>query len=260
MASGFREEKGHFMKISIITAVWNNRETIADAIESVLSQTYSDAEYIIIDGGSTDGTVDIIRSYGDRITKFVSEKDKGIYDALNKGVKLATGDVIGFLHSDDVFADENSVAKIAEAFSENTDGVYSDLIYTPKSDITKILRYWESRSFTPELLSRGWMPAHPTLYLRREIYDRFGMFDLNFRIAADYDFILRVFTSGINTVYIPEVLYKMRLGGASNKSLKNIIRKSREDYIALRNNGVGGLGTLFIKNISKLGQFFKYNK
>ena len=110
------------------------------------------------------------------------------------------------------------------------------------------------------MLSHGWMPAHPTLYLKREVYERFGMFDLNFRIAADYDFILRVFTSGINTVYIPEVLYKMRLGGASNKSLKNIIYKSREDYIALRNNGVGGLGTLFIKNISKLGQFFKYNK
>lgn len=245
------------MKISIITAVWNNRDTIKDAIESVLSQTYSDVEYIIIDGGSTDGTVDIIRSYGDRIDKFVSEKDKGIYDALNKGVKLATGDIIGFLHSDDVFADENSAAKIAEAFSVNTDGVYSDLVYTPKGDISKILRYWESRSYTPELLSRGWMPAHPTLYLRREVYERFGMFDLNFRIAADYDFILRVFKSGINTVYIPEVLYKMRLGGASNRSLKNIVRKSREDYRAIKANRVGGLGTLFIKNFSKIGQFFK---
>ncbi|GAB1536524.1 glycosyltransferase family 2 protein [Geovibrio sp. ADMFC3] len=248
------------MKISIITAVWNNRETIRDAIESVLSQTYKNIEYVVVDGGSTDGTVDVIKSYGDKVTKFVSEKDKGIYDALNKGVNMATGDVIGFLHSDDVFADENSVAKIAEAFRKNTDGVYSDLVYTLKKDTSKVLRFWKSCDFTPKLLSHGWMPAHPTLYFRREVYERFGMFDLNFRIAADYDFILRVFTSGINTVYIPEVLYKMRLGGASNKSLKNIIRKSREDYIALRNNGVGGLGTLFIKNISKLGQFFKYNK
>lgn len=245
------------MKISIITAVWNNKSTIRDAIESVLSQTYQNIEYIVVDGGSTDGTVDIIKSYGDKITKFVSEKDRGIYDALNKGITMATGDVVGFLHSDDVFADENSVAKIAEAFSENTDGVYSDLVYTPKNDITKILRHWKSRSFTPELLSRGWMPAHPTLYLRREVYERFGSFDLNFRIAADYDFILRVFKSGINTVYIPEVLYKMRLGGASNRSLKNIISKSMEDYRAIKANRVGELGTLFIKNFSKIGQFFK---
>jgi glycosyltransferase involved in cell wall biosynthesis len=245
------------LKISVITAVWNNRDTIADAIKSVLSQTYSDMEYIIIDGGSTDGTVDIIRSYGDRITKFVSEKDKGIYDALNKGVKMATGDIIGFLHSDDIFADENSISKIAHAFSANVDGVYSDLVYTQKDDTTKVLRYWSSCSYNPKLLKHGWMPAHPTLYLKREIYENFGGFDTSFKIAADYDFILRIFSSGIKTAYISEVTYKMRVGGASNRSIKNIITKSKEDYKAIKRNGVGGISTLMIKNLSKVTQFFK---
>lgn len=245
------------MKISIITAVWNNKETIKDAVDSVLAQTYPDIEYIVIDGGSTDGTVDIIKSYGDRITKFVSEKDKGIYDALNKGVRVATGDVIGFLHSDDIFADENSVSKIAEAFCSGVDGVYSDLVYTPKTDLDKVLRYWKSCDYKPSLLKRGWMPPHPTFYLRRELYDRFGLFDLSFRIAADYEFTLRVLKNNIQISYIPEVLYKMRLGGASNKSLKNIILKSKEDYRALKKNNIGGLSTLLLKNLSKIGQFFK---
>lgn len=246
------------MKISIITSVYNNRDTISDAIESVLSQTYPNIEYIVIDGASKDGTVDIIRTYADRITTFVSEPDRGIYDGLNKGVERATGDVIAFLHSDDLYNDPEVVARVAEAFiSTNADAVYGDLVYTPKSDTSKVLRYWKSRDFHPDLLKQGWMPAHPTFFARRELYERYGAFDTTFRIAADYDFMLRVLSQGIKTHYLPTVLYKMRVGGESNKSIKNIIKKMREDYRALENNRIGGLTTLLIKNLSKIPQFLK---
>jgi glycosyltransferase len=246
------------MKISIITSVYNNKETIAEAIESVLSQAYDNIEYIIIDGASKDGTVDIIRSYGDQISTFVSEPDRGIYDGLNKGVARATGDVIAFLHSDDLYADPEVITRVAQAFSATgADAVYGDLVYTPKSDTSKVLRYWKSRDFKPELLKQGWMPAHPTFFVRRELYEKYGTFDTSFRIAADYDFMLRVLSKGIQTHYLPNVLYKMRVGGESNKSIKNIIKKMREDYRALSNNNIGGISTLMIKNLSKIPQFLK---
>lgn len=246
------------IKISIITSVWNNKETIKDAIDSVLAQTYENIEYIVVDGASSDGTVDIVKSYGDRISTFISEKDKGIYDGLNKGVRLATGDVIAFLHSDDLYNDPEAVTRVAEAFNATgADAVYGDLIYTPKSDTSKVLRYWKSRDFHPKLLKQGWMPAHPTFFARRELYERYGAFDTTFRIAADYDFMLRVLSRGIKTHYLPSVLYKMRVGGESNKSIKNIIKKMREDYRALENNRIGGISTLMIKNLSKIPQFFR---
>ena len=247
------------VKISIITSVYNNQETIKDAIESVLGQTYKNVEYVIVDGGSNDDTVSIVKSYGDKISKFVSEKDKGIYDGLNKGVKLATGDVVAFLHSDDIYASHTVIEDVAKAFErdEHLDGIYGDLVYTPKSDTSKVLRYWKSKDFDEALLAKGWMPAHPTLFLKREVYEKYGGFDLSFKIAGDYDFMLRVLSAGIKVKYIPEVLYKMRVGGESNKSLKNIILKSQEDLRALRKNGVGGLWSLFIKNFSKIGQFIR---
>lgn len=246
------------MKISIITSVYNNRDTISDAIESVLSQSYPNIEYIVIDGASKDGTVDIISGYADRISTFVSEPDRGIYDGLNKGVERATGDVIAFLHSDDLYNDPEAVARVAEAFmTTEADAVYGDLVYTPKYDTSKVLRYWKSRDFHLGLLKKGWMPAHPTFFVRRELYDRYGAFDTSFRIAADYDFMLRVLSKGIKTHYLPNVLYKMRVGGESNKSLKNIIRKMQEDYRALQNNGIGGISTIAIKNLSKIPQFFR---
>jgi len=247
------------MKISIITSVYNNQETIKDAIDSVLGQTYKNVEYIIVDGGSSDDTVSIVKSYGNKISKFVSEKDKGIYDGLNKGINLVTGDVVAFLHSDDIYASDTILENVAKAFQsdEHLDGIYGDLVYTPKSDISKVLRYWKSKEFEKSLLTKGWMPAHPTLFLKREVYEKYGGFDLSFKIAGDYDFMLRVLKSGIHVKYLPQVLYKMRVGGESNKSLKNIILKSQEDLRALRKNGVGGFGSLFIKNISKIGQFLK---
>jgi len=247
------------MKISIITSVYNNKETIKDAIESVLNQTYKNIEYIIVDGASSDGTIEIVESYGDKISTFVSESDEGIYDGLNKGVSLSTGDVVAFLHSDDIYASDNIVQKIADEFIQDSllDGVYGDLVYTPKDDTSKVLRYWKSKDFDMSLLSQGWMSAHPTFFVRREVYEKYGGFDLGFKIAGDYDFMLRVLSAGIKVKYIPEVLYKMRVGGESNKSIKNIIQKSKEDLQALKNNNIGGIRTLLYKNISKIKQFLR---
>ncbi len=246
------------MKISVITAVFNNREHIAEAIDSVLAQSHADVELIVVDGGSSDGTLEVLRSYGDRISVLVSEPDRGIYDALNKGLKLASGEVVGFLHSDDLFADTDALARVASGFlSEDIDAVYGDLIYVRRDNTQSIVRRWKSGTFTLGRLREGWMPPHPAFYARRSVYERLGGFDTSYRIAADYDCMLRFLSSGIKVVYVPQVLVKMRLGGASNRSLKNVIQKSREDYRALRENRVGGLVTLACKNFSKLPQFFK---
>ena len=245
------------MKISIITSVYNNQETIAEAMDSVLSQTYTDIEYIIIDGGSTDDTVNIIKSYQNRIAVFISEPDKGIYDGLNKGIKLATGDVIGFLHSDDLYENNTVIEQVAQAFmASEIDSVYGDLTYVNKSDPTKVIRYWKSGEFTLKKLRCGWMPPHPTFFVKRAIYQQHGQFDTSFKIAADYDLMLRFLGKyKISTDYIPSVLIKMRVGGESNKSLKNVIRKSKEDLQAMKNNNMGGMVSLIIKNLSKLQQF-----
>ena len=247
------------MKISIITSVYNNQETIAEAMESVLSQTYPDIEYIIIDGGSSDNTVDIIKTYQDRLGAFISEPDNGIYDGLNKGINLATGDVIGFLHSDDLYQDNTVIEKVVQAFINNaTDSVYGDLTYVNKIDPSKIIRFWQSGKFTLTKLNYGWMPPHPTFFVKCSIYQQYGVFDTSFKIAADYDLMLRFLGKvKISTFYIPSVLIKMRVGGASNKSLKNVIRKSTEDLRAMRNNQIGGWISLVVKNLSKLGQFVK---
>ena len=247
------------MKISIITSVYNNASTIEDAIKSVLSQTYTNIEYIVVDGASKDGTTEIIRKYENQISKFVSEKDKGIYDGLNKGVDLATGDVIAFLHSDDIYENENVIADVVKLFeTTNTDSIYGDLVYVDKNDTNKIFRYWKSGEYTFKKLCNGWMPPHPTFFVKREFYEKYGKFDLSYGIAADYDFMLRMLGKyKITTAYLPKVLYKMRVGGASNRSIKNIIQKSQEDIKALKNNGIGGLHTIILKNLIKIPQFFK---
>ena len=250
------------LKISIITSVYNNKETIKDAIDSVLSQTYKNIEYIVVDGASSDGTVEVVQGYGDKISTFVSEKDKGIYDGLNKGLSLATGDFIAFLHSDDIYASDTIIEEVSQVFEndESLDGVYGDLIYTPKNDTSKVLRYWKSKDFDISLLAKGWMPAHPTLFLKKEVYNKYGGFDLGFKIAADYDFMLRILKGGIKVKYLSEVLYKMRVGGESNKSIKNIMLKSKEDLKALKKNNIGGIYTLIIKNLSKIKQFINNKK
>ncbi len=246
------------MKVSIITATFNSEKSIQQTINSVVNQDYADIEHIIIDGGSTDATLEIIKKNNGRISLLVSEKDKGIYDALNKGIKIATGDIVGFLNSDDVFDNPQIISRVINCFKiKKSDVVYGNLIYQSKNESKKrTIRYWRSNAFNPGCLWYGWMPPHPTLYCKKEIYNKFGLFDDNFKISADYDFILRVFKEPtINKTYLPTIMVKMNVGGASNKSIKNIIQKSTEDYKAIRNNKIGGLPTLILKNIRKIGQF-----
>jgi glycosyltransferase len=246
------------VKISIITICYNSAHSIADAVNSVLSQTYPNIEYIVVDGKSKDNTVEIIQSFGDRISKFISEPDKGIYDALNKGVRMATGDVIGFMHSDDLFANDQIIEKVARMFEDNsTQSVYGDLQYVYKSDTNKVLRYWKSGEFSLQKLRMGWMPPHPTFYVRKSVYDAYGDFQIRYKIAADYDTMLRFLGKHqITTKYLPEVMVKMRVGGASNRSIKNIILKMQEDWDAIRGNQFGNIFTLIFKNLRKLNQFF----
>jgi len=236
------------MRVSIITATYNSAKTLEVCKASVLNQDFKNIEYIIIDGNSKDQTKAIIKASAascDTI-KWISEPDNGIYDALNKGVSLATGDIVGFVHSDDMLADNTIISKIVNQFkSTNVDGVYGDLQYVEKQNTEKVIRNWKSCEFTPSLLKKGWMPAHPTLFLKKEVYDKHGTFDLSYTIAADYDFMLRVLKDeSLCFSYLPTVITKMRVGGASNRSLKNIIKKSREDYRAATTSKIGGFFTI----------------
>lgn len=246
--------------ISVITAVFNRVATIGQTLDSVRAQTWPNVEHLVIDGASTDGTLDLLQSRRAELSVLLSEPDSGIYDALNKGLALARGDLVGLLHSDDIYAHARVLERIAQAFADpRIDGVYGDLDYVSSTDPTRLVRRWRAGDYHPKRLARGWMPPHPTLYLRRSVIERWGGFDTDFRIAADYDAVLRYLARGrLHLAYIPEVLVRMRLGGASNRSLSHILRKSREDYRALRRHNVGGLGTLAWKNLSKLSQFWRH--
>jgi glycosyltransferase involved in cell wall biosynthesis len=248
------------MKLTLITATYNSAASIKTCLDSVVSQDYNDLEYLIIDGKSSDDTLNVVKKYQKKYSyiKLISEKDYGIYDALNKGVQLASGDVIGFVHSDDLLADKRIVADIINQLQNNqNDGVYGDLQYVDKFDLDKVIRLWKSCTFKSGLLKQGWMPAHPTLFLKKGVYEKHGVFDLIYKISADYDFMLRVLKdNSLKFAYLPKVITKMRLGGASNRSLKNIVTKSKEDYRAIKSNNVGNFLTLIRKNTSKLKQFF----
>ena len=246
------------MKISIITVAYNSNKTIGDAINSVLSQTYENIEYIIIDGGSADGTVEVIQSYRDKISRFISEPDNGIYDAMNKGISKATGDIIGFLNSDDIYADTEVLAKIANVFKDpKVDAIYADLVYVTQ-DNSRIVRYWKSKPFLKGDFAKGWCPAHPTFYVRKSAIERLGSFDQSYKLAADMEFMLRYLEQGqLGVVYIPHVLVRMRLGGASNQSLKSIVEQNQEIFAALRKNKIPFSKGLFAvyKVASRLRQF-----
>ncbi|MES3001702.1 MAG: glycosyltransferase family 2 protein [Pseudomonadota bacterium] len=245
------------LQISVVTAVMNRAETLGDALRSVQGQKWRNIEHIVIDGGSTDGSRDILQANRDQIAKLVSEPDHGLYDALNKGIAAATGDVIGFMHADDEYASPYTLDRVASAFEDpSVEAVYGDLVYVSKKDPSRVVRYWQAGRYRREHLEQGWMPPHPTFYVRREVYARLGAFDTRFRIAADYEHMLRLLWRGrVHAAYVPEVLVRMRTGGASNMSLFNILTKSREDYAAMRQNGIGGLQTLLLKNVTKLPQF-----
>lgn len=245
------------LQISVITAVFNRASTLGDALRSVREQRCPHIEHIVIDGASTDGTLDVLHAHRAGIAKIVSEPDRGLYDALNKGIRAASGDVVGFMHADDQFASPMALARIASAFEDPKVGaVYGDLVYVKKNDTSHIVRYWRAGQYNRGQLTQGWMPPHPTFYVRKDVYARCGAFDTRYRIAADYENMLRILWRGrVQAAYIPEVLVRMRLGGVSNLSLINMLHKSREDYAAMRQNGIGGLSALLLKNVTKLPQF-----
>lgn len=222
-----------------------------------LKQTYPKIEHIIVDGLSNDNTIELIKSVPNRVSKIISEPDSGVYDALNKGIKLDAGDVIGFLHADDVFASENTIAQIADVLSNpHVDGIYGDLIFVNNDG--RIVRYWKSKQFNQKDLKKGWMPPHPTLFLRKEVYEKLGLFNDRYKISGDYEFMLRLLTdSSIQLKYISGVITYMKLGGKSTGNLTDIIIKSFEDYKILKKYGFNfPLAILFMKNIRKIPQLF----
>lgn len=245
------------MKISIITACFNSADTIRDTIESVLAQDYREIEYIIIDGKSTDNTLSIVNGYSSRIAKIVSERDEGIYFALNKGLTLATGDVIGILHADDIYTSARVISSVMDKM-KIADSAYGDLEYVDRNDTGKVLRNWKSGHYHAGMFRKGWMPPHPTFFLKKKFYDQYGMFNTTFKTAADYELMLRmIHKHHVTVAYIPEVLVKMRVGGVSNVTLKNRIRANREDKRAWEVNGLKpGLLTFIRKPLSKIGQYF----
>lgn len=246
------------MKVSIITVVYNNAETIGSAIDAVLSQTYPDIEYIIVDGGSTDGTQKKIESYGKKIDLLISEPDQGIYDAMNKGLSMVTGDIVAFLNSDDFYSSTHVIEKVVSEFKlDEIDGVFGDLHYVHADDTKRIFRRWISGTYKAGSFLYGWMPPHPTFFVRKSVYDRFGGFNPSLKSAADYELMLRfVHVNKIKISYIPEVLVKMRIGGVSNSGLRNRLRANLEDREAWEINGVKPyFFTLFLKPLRKVSQF-----
>lgn len=230
---------GKNIKISIITVCYNSANTIEDTFKSIEAQTYENIEYIVVDGVSKDNTLEIAEKYKNIITHLISEKDSGLYDAMNKGITLASGGVIGILNSDDLYCDNNAIEKVMSIFNENEDldSVYADIFYVDKNNTDKIVRQWNSGK--QKSFKNGWHPAHPTLFIKKEIYDRYGLFDLNFKIAADFEIMLRFLEKNqITTFYLPEHIMKMRLGGESNKSIKNIINQNVECLKAFEKNNV----------------------
>lgn len=228
------------MKISIITATWNSGTTLRDTMESVLSQTYQDYEHIIVDGLSTDNTLDIVREleprYNGRL-RYISEKDKGLYDAMNKGIALASGDVVGILNSDDFYADNQTLSRIAD-YIKDVDAVYGDLVFVKADDTSQTVRFWKGSQYTQEAFKNGWSPAHPTFYARKELFNKWGGFDTSFDVSADFELMFRFIERGkASTTYIPYTLVKMRMGGESTGSLGNIIKGNKNILRAFEKNG-----------------------
>jgi len=234
------------MKVSIITVCYNSSVTIRDTIESVLAQDYTDIEYIIIDGASRDNTLDIINEYRNRIAHVVSEPDRGIYDAMNKGIKIASGDVVGVLNSDDFFSSNQSVSKLVAGFTDNTDAVYADLVYVKQQDKTKLSRLYSSASFSPWKIRFGFMIPHPTFYAKRSLFDKLGFYKLDYRVAADFELMARFFKAGIRVNRINSVIVSMREGGISSAGLKWRIHQNMEISRACNENGIFTLFPLLI--------------
>lgn len=244
--------------ISIITICYNSEKTIKGTLDSVAEQVNVDIEHIIVDGYSADRTLDIVKQYP-HVAKIISEPDKGIYDAMNKGIQLATGEIIGLLNADDFYADDSILAQVAAVFQDATvQACYADLIYVDKEDTSRVIRYWKSRPFCSGLFKKGWMPAHPTFFVRREVYEKWGNFNLNFPRQADFELTMRFLeVHQIKSVYVPKIWVRMRTGGASNNSINGIVKGNLEAYRACKLHHLA-VGPLFIarKILSRIPQFF----
>jgi len=242
------------MKVSIITVVFNAEQ------KSVASQNYPDIEHIVVDGASSDDSLNVIKANSSRVTKLISEPDSGIYDAMNKGVSLATGDIIGLLNADDVMQDETIISQVVEAHrDQRLDACYADLVYVKASNLSEVTRYWRSKDYHPGLCFSGWMPAHPTLYLKRRVYENVGLFDTNLRYQSDLEFCARAFeVHAIRSKYIPKLWIRMRLGGVTNNSISSMVKGNWESYLALRKLGMkkDPISYFVIKFGSKLPSFF----
>lgn len=248
------------MRISVITVCRNSAATIDETLASVAEQTHAEIEHIIVDGGSTDRTMEIVNRHRGRLAQVVSGPDKGIYDAMNKGIALASGEVIGFLNSDDFFASTGELECVAKAFADPAiEACHADLVYVARHHPEQVVRYWKSNEYRHGLFRTGWMPAHPTFYVRRAIYEKFGGFDLEFRLQADFELAMRLMeVHRIRSVYIPRVLVKMRVGGATNNSLGNILQGNLEAYRACRKNGLPVTPLFMLRKIlSRIPQFFR---
>lgn len=247
------------MKVTIITVTHNSATFLQDCIDSVTSQTYRSIEHIVIDGESTDGTVDIIKKNDSHIAQWISEKDTGMYEAINKGIKMATGDIIGILNSDDMLASRDVIAQIVKHFRDHKiDSLYGDLVYIDKKNTGKIIRYWKGLSYNRGRFHYGWMPAHPTFYIRRDLLDQLGGYESHYFTAADYEFMARyLYKYKISSKYLPLLIVRMRVGGQSNRNLFTRLRANRRDYLAMKINNIPFPHIASIlKPLIKLRQFY----
>ena len=246
------------MKISIITACCNSEVTLADTLDSVSAQDFDGLEHIVVDGGSTDNTLDIVKAHGSRVARVIPGPDKGIYDALNKGIVASAGEIVGVMHSDDMYTEPSVLRKVADFMVKSgTDACYGDLVYVRRDEPAKVVRYWQAGDFEPEKFRRGWMPPHPAFFLKRSAYDKYGLYKLEYPLASDYELMLRMlYRHRVSCAYLPEILVKMRCGGASRAGLVNTARMLRENYRAWAANGLNpSLSTFLLKPFSKLEQY-----
>lgn len=248
------------MKVSIITVTYNSEKYLPDCIESVIKQRYDNIEHIVVDGKSTDNTVSIIKKYEPHIARWISETDKGMYDGINKGIVMATGDIIGILNSDDMLDTDDVIGSIVKTFEEqDVDAIYGDLEYVDANDKNKIIRIWKGRSFKRYRFRYGWMPAHPTFYIKRSLVEQFGFYQNHYYTAADYEFMARyLYKNRVRACYLPMLIVKMRIGGQSNKNFRQRLRANRRDYLAMKKNKIPfAFIVSILKPLIKVNQFFK---
>ena len=250
-------------RVTIITVCFNSEKTIKDTIESVLSQDYKNIEYIVVDADSSDETKNIIQQFEDKISLFICEKDNGIYDGMNKGIKNATGEIIGILNSDDIYSSCKVISQVVNKLKiTNSATLYADLVFVKKDNLNKVMRYWKSGEFSIKKLKKGWMIPHPTLFVRKEVYERFGLYNYEFKKSSDYEMVLRtLYKKNLTTTYLPKIIVKMRSGGVSNKNIINRFLANKEDLRAWRCNlPYSPFMIRLFKPLAKILQFFSRPK